>query len=378
MSSSSMRWFGIVLLLVAMVGVGAWTMRAQQALKQWDPVVARTANKPLPVRTVKVDKKDIEETIGGTAVTMPARIATITIPQSSSTAVDRRVKSVNFWPGSSVKQGASILDFEPQLFQQAVRQEDATVKQAKMEVDTTQKLFNQKAASGLQLETAKVLLETAQLKLDLAKRDLALCVIPSPIPGVIEQLNVVPQMEVTPGLTLAVVTQLDPIYVTMDYPMERLDSLRLDANAEIVLDAFPQDTFHGKVIRVLPVVQTKARVVPVTIEVANPGNRIKAGIAGFVRVKGTKSNVTAIPTVAVIKNKDDQKSMVVCVENGRAKVRQVRTGAVIREGEIEVLDGLNVGDDVIVYGQKDVEENDVVNADWHKWTHRSDLDVAAE
>jgi RND family efflux transporter MFP subunit len=378
MSSSSLRWFGIVLLLAAMVGVGAWTMRAQQALKQWDPVVARTANKPIPVRTVKVDKKDIEETIGGTAVTMPARIATITIPQSSSNAVDRRVKTVNFWPGSSVKQGATILEFEPQLFQQAVRQEDATVRQAKLELETTQKLFNQKAASGLQVETAKVLLETAQLKLDLAKRDLSLCVIPSPIPGVIEQLTVVPQMEVTPGLTLAIVTQLDPIYVTMDYPMERLDSLRLDANADIVLDAFPQDTFHGKVIRVLPVVQTKARVVPVTIEVANPGNRIKAGIAGFVRVKGTKSNVTAVPTVAVIKNKDDQRSMVVCVENGHAKVRQVRTGAVVREGEIEVLDGLNVGDDVVVYGQKDVNENDLVNADWHKWTHRTELDVAAE
>src|SRR3954462_15776966 len=122
MSSSSMRWFGIGLLLVAMLGVGAWTMRAQQALKLWDPVAARTANQPIPVRTVKVDKKDIEETIGGTAVTMPARIATITIPQSSSSAVDRRVKAVNFWPGSSVKQGATILDFEPQLYQQAVRQ----------------------------------------------------------------------------------------------------------------------------------------------------------------------------------------------------------------------------------------------------------------
>jgi len=120
------------------------------------------------------------------------------------------------------------------------------------------------------------------------------------------------------------------------------------------------------------------RVVPVTIEVSNPGNRIKAGIAGFVRVKGMKSNVTAVPTVAVIRNKDDQKSMVVCVENGRARARQVRTGAVIREGEIEVLDGLNVGDQVVVYGQKDVQEDDLVNVDWHKWTHRSELDVAAQ
>jgi RND family efflux transporter MFP subunit len=229
----------------------------------------------------------------------------------------------------------------------------------------------------LQLETAKVDVETAQLKLDLGKRDLSLCTIASPIDGVVDQLNVVPQMEATPGAILAIVTQLDPIYVQMDYPMERLDSLQLDQTAEIVLDAFPQDTFHGKVIRILPVVQTKSRVVPAVVEIANPGNRIKAGIAGFVRVKGKKTKTTSVPTVAVIKTKDDQKSMVICVENGRAKVRPVRTGAVVREGEIEVLDGLKKGEEVVVYGQKDVHEDDLVNVEWHKWTHRSDLDVAA-
>jgi Cu(I)/Ag(I) efflux system membrane fusion protein len=125
------------------------------------------------------------------------------------------------------------------------------------------------------------------------------------------------------------------------------------------------------------VVQTKSRVVPAVVEIANPGNRIKAGIAGFVRVKGKKTKTTAIPTVAVIKNKDDQKSMVICVENGHAKMRPVRTGAVVREGEIEILDGLKQGDEVVVYGQKDVREDDVINVDWHKWTHRTDLDVAA-
>src|SRR3954467_7945260 len=102
MSTRTMRWFGLALLLLAMIGVGAWVLRAQQALKEWDPVVARSANKPIPVRTVKVDKKDVAETIGGTAVTMPARIAAITIPQSSSDAVDRRVSSVKSWPGSVV------------------------------------------------------------------------------------------------------------------------------------------------------------------------------------------------------------------------------------------------------------------------------------
>lgn len=371
MSLKLQRVIGISVLVLAMVGTALWQVRAQRAMVQWDPVVARKANQPIPVRTVKVDKKDREETIGGTAVTMPARIATITIPMSSSEVVDRTVKAVSSWPGSLVKQGQTIIEFEPALFQQVVREREATLSQANKALEAMQKLFTQKAASGLQLETAKVDVETAKLKFDLAKRDLGLAVIHSPVDGVVEEVNVVPQGQVGGNTTLAVVTQLDPIYVQMDYPMERLDSLKLGQTAEIVLDAFPQDIFAGKVTRIAPVVSTKSRVLPVTLEIPNPENRIKAGIAGFVRIKSAKSAATAVPTVAVIKK--DQKSMVVCVENSRAKMREVRTGAVIHEGEIEILDGVKPGEEIVVYGQKDVREDDVVNVDWAQWTHRSDL-----
>ncbi|HEX3600476.1 MAG TPA: efflux RND transporter periplasmic adaptor subunit [Lacipirellulaceae bacterium] len=375
MRANVLRWFGIGSLVVAMVGTALWQWRAHQAMVQWDPDTARGANQPIPVRTVKVEKKDLEETIGGTAVTMPALIATITIPLSSSEVADRQVKAVNDWPGSEVKRGKTVIEFEPALYKQVVQEREAVLSQTTQALDTMQKLFVQKAASGLQVESAKVDKETAKLKLDLAQRDLDLCVINSPIDGVVDQVNVVPQGQVSGGTTLAVITQLDPIYVQMDFPMERIDGLKLGQNADIVLDAFPQETFKGKVLRISPVVSTKSRVLPVTIEVANPANRIKAGIAGFVRIKSIKSAATSVPTVSVIKKQ--QKSMVVCVENNRAKVREVRTGAVIKEGEIEVLDGVKAGEVVVVYGQKDVQENDLVNVDWLKWTHRDDVIVPA-
>lgn len=369
------RGIGIGLLILAIIGTGLWQWRAQQAMKQWDPVVARNHDMPIPVRTVKVDKKDHEETIGGTAVTMPARIATITIPPSSSEVMDRQVKAVNDWPGSFVKQNRTIIEFESALYQQVVREREAVFTQANKVLETTQKLFTQKAASGLQLESAKVDVETAKLKLEMAKRDLDLCVIKSPVDGVIEEVNVVPQGQVAGGTTLAIITQLDPIFVQMDFPMERIDGLKLDQTAEIVLDAFPQEKFTGKVTRIAPVVSTKSRVLPVTIEIPNPENRIKAGIAGFVRVKSVKPAATSVPTVAVIKR--DEKSMVICVENNRAKIREVRTGAVIREGEIEILNGVTPGEEVVVYGQKDVKEDDIVNVNWLDWTHRGDIDVAS-
>jgi membrane fusion protein (multidrug efflux system) len=229
-------------------------------------------------------------------------------------------------------------------------------------------LQKSKAASAIQVKDAEAAFETAMLDLSLADRDLRLCQITSPIDGVVEELEVVPGMRIAGGGVLATIHKLDPIYVQMDYPMERLDTLKLGQQAEVNLDAFAQESFKGKVIRIPPIVSTKTRVLPIMIEVSNPDNRIKAGISGFARIKTTKSKTTTIPPVAVIKKQE--KAMVFCVENNRAKIREVHTGSLTQTGEIEVLDGLKIGDEVMIFGQDSVKENDVVNVDWKQWTHR--------
>jgi RND family efflux transporter MFP subunit len=185
----------------------------------------------------------------------------------------------------------------------------------------------------------------------------------------------VPQMRVGGGSTIAVVHQLDPIYVQMDYPMERLDSLAVGQEAEVTLDAYAQETFPGRVIRIAPVVSTKTRVLPVMLEISNPDNRIRAGISGFVRVKSQSSKAKTVPAVAVIKKQ--QKAMVVTVEDNLAKIREVHTGNATKDGQIEILSGLNIGDEVVVFGHDSLNEGDPVNVDWQKWTRREFAAVAS-
>jgi RND family efflux transporter MFP subunit len=363
------RWTsGLLLLGCAVVAVGAWQLQARDAMIAWDPDQARSHNQPIPVRTVKVEERQINETIGGTAVTMPAQTATMSIPVSSSAVTDWEVKEVGFHAGSPVKPGDILVTFEPALFEQTVKQRTAYVGQAQSEHAALLKLYQQKAASGMQVKEAEVAVETAELELALAKRDLQMCQLTSPINGVIDQLDVVPQMRVGGGAVLATIHQLDPIYVQMDYPMERIDSLKLGQSAEVVLDAFAQETFTGKVIRIAPVVSTKTRVLPVMLEIPNPDNRIRAGISGFVRVKSEKTATKTVPSVAVIKKQE--KAMVVCVEDSHAKIREVQTGAETNAGEIEILSGLSGGEEVIIFGHDAIEDNDPVNVKWREWTRR--------
>ena len=368
---SFIRWAGGLLLLgAATVLIGMWQLRARDAMAEWDPDAARHAEKPIPIRTIKVVERDFDETIGGTAVTMPAQSATVTIPPRSGQVIDREVKDVNCVPGGVVSKGQVIATFMPRLFEHTVKQREAAVRQTKLTLEAYRDLNTSKAITMLQVAEAEVNAETAQLELALAKRDLELCNMISPIDGVVQELNVVPQMRVGNGAVVAVIHQLDPIYIQMDYPMERLDSLTVGQTAEIELDAFSQETFTGKVIRIAPVVSTKTRVVPITLEIPNPENRIKAGISGFARVKCSKAGATAIPSVAVIKKQ--RKAMVFCVEEGRAKIREIQTGETIGSSEIQVLKGLNIGDEVVIYGHDSLNENDLVNADWRKWTRRGE------
>jgi RND family efflux transporter MFP subunit len=359
---------GLVLLACAVGFVAAWQWRAREALRQWEPTMARNANEPIPVRTVKVDKRELVQTIGGTAVTMPLHTATIAIPLNSATIADRVVKQVHFQPGQSIKKGDVLFEFEPLLFQQTVEQREAMLENAGQVLTTMKDLHAKKAASGLQLKEAEVAIETSQLDLSLAKEDLDLCVVKSPLDGVVDSISIVPQMRVGGGTVLAMVHQLDPIIVQMDYPMERIDSLAVGQSAEVVLDAFPQETFEGKVVRILPIVSTKTRVLPVVIEIANPENRIRAGISGFARVSGDKTKATVVPNVAVIKK--DRKSMVFCVKENRACIREVTTGPVVEAGQVEILAGLDPGEEVIIYGQDTVREHDLVNVNWQQWARR--------
>lgn len=372
MHADTVRRLGGVIAFVCAVGlVAAWQWHARAALTDWSPTRARKADQPIPVRTVKAEEREFSATVGGTAVTIPSQTAIISIPMSSTESMDREVTAVHFGVGSEVKKGDTLMEFNPDMFSLIVEQRQALVDKAKEEFEVMNNLAERNAASGLEVRTAEVAVKTAEVDLGLAKRDLALCMIKSPLDGVIEEIDVAPQMRLNGDASLAVVHQLDPIYVQMDYPMEHCDALDEGQTAEVILDAFPQDKFTGKVVRVSPVVSTKTRVVPVLIEVPNPGNRIRAGISGYVRVTGERATGTAVPSIAVIRKQ--QKAMVVRVEDNRAKIQEVRTGPVVQAGYIEVLDGVNEGDEIVVFGQDSVQQDDVVNADWQEWSHREDL-----
>jgi RND family efflux transporter MFP subunit len=232
------------------------------------------------------------------------------------------------------------------------------------------------------LKKAQSDLEAARVALEVARHDVDRLTIRSPVDGFVDFLG---RPEPCAGTVISVerpllnVLKLDPIFVQLDLPQDRLDDVVLDQEAEVVLDSFPKERFFGKVIRISPQVHPDTRTLPVTIELSNPKNRIKAGISGFVRLRVRKTALT-VPTMAVIHH--DDKEMVFKVEDGRARIREIHTGNLAELGVREVRDGLKPGEEVVVFhnlyrnyghltrNEGYLQDGDPIDPNWRKWTRR--------
>ena len=359
-----------ILVLPLVFGTAAWvSLRAHQARDHAVPRRARANQLPMPVRTVAVVQQDQVDLIGATAITEASETASIWFGVGvglRDTGV--RIKAMHVVEGQHVQQGQLLAELEDDLFVQAVKRQEMALAAAQAELDSMQQLRRERAATGLQLRHAEMQFEVAQLQLQLARRDLERCEVRSPMEGFADVITTMRGEEVDTGREFTKIYRLDPIHVRVDFPQERLDDVFPGQSAEVVLDSFPKETFHARVVRIAPQADPETRVLPVVLEMDNPDSRIRAGLTGFARLK-VHRQALIIPKIAV--NDQTEKAMVFRVDQGRSKIQEVRLGDALEVGSVEVLAGLQEGDEVVVFGSEFLRDGDSVNAEWRQWAGRN-------
>ncbi|HPW17664.1 MAG TPA: efflux RND transporter periplasmic adaptor subunit [Candidatus Aminicenantes bacterium] len=121
--------------------------------------------------------------------------------------------------------------------------------------------------------------------------------------------------------------------------------------AEVVLrtQAYPGETFRGRLVLVGDVLDAATRTVEGRVEVPNPGGRLKAGMYIDASVRtGSERPALVVPEESV---QDDEGSLIVFARTGERTFarRAVRTGERF-DGLVEVLDGLAEGEAVVTSG----------------------------
>ncbi len=105
-----------------------------------------------------------------------------------------------------------------------------------------------------------------------------------------------------------------------------------------------------------PVVDVKSRTFKAEVLIKNPGNRLKPGMFARVQLVLTKrTNALKVPIKAITEG--DEGKVVFLAVNGTAIIRPVKLG--ISDGvDVEVISGVNPGDEVIIEGNLGLEDGD--------------------
>jgi hypothetical protein len=122
------------------------------------------------------------------------------------------------------------------------------------------------------------------------------------------------------------------------------------------VDAFPGETFTGRIARVSPVLDPATRTAPIEIEIPNPNFRLKPGMYARVGITtDIKKDALVVPVNAVIDL--GGRRGVFQPRNESAIFRSVQVGTEQSE-YVEILGGLAEGDTVITTGAGALRDGD--------------------
>jgi len=208
-----------------------------------------------------------------------------------------------------------------------------------------------------QVALAAAQLAQAKAALEVARKHLRDTVIHSPVAGQIQRRHVNPGAYVE--APTPVFTVVDNRRLELESPVATADLAPIRAGQRVAfrVNAYPGQTFEGRVIEVNPAVEADTRSAKVRIAVANPSGKLRAGMFAEGQIlTGVTAQAIVVPAAAVYR--DDRSAAVAqvfVVENQRAARRKVRIGREL-DGRLEILEGLRPGDALIAEQSIEIAE----------------------
>jgi RND family efflux transporter MFP subunit len=133
--------------------------------------------------------------------------------------------------------------------------------------------------------------------------------------------------------------------------------------AEVSLEAYPGKTFGAKVVKISDTATTNeagATAFDVTIQMDPADRNLKVGMTGTADVTvAEKTDATTVPADAIVEKSGNK--YVYKVVDGKAKLTPVEVG-IVTESEVEILDGVKIGDQVVTKGVEKLKDGQAVKS----------------
>lgn len=236
----------------------------------------------------------------------------------------------------------------------AISNEEVELYQSKRDLAELE-LQDSKAATETELKVLEATVAQRDAELKIAEDDVRKSTVISPIPGVIEKRMVTNLMFVTPGTPLATVVDLRSLKMIFKVSERDSAALHIDQTVEFTVPAFPEHKFEAKVYFIENRLDVDARVLVCYARVTKELEKLRPGFYTAVKiVTENKLKAVVVPATSILPTEKGFVAFV--VKDGKASKRLVKAGLTVTNSELEILQGLEEGDTLVVEGANALQE----------------------
>ena len=171
----------------------------------------------------------------------------------------------------------------------------------------------------------------------------------SPIDGVVIARNVTVGQVVATGFEAFVISNLHSIWVTASVNEKDLPLVRVGVPAEVVIQGYPDHIFHGRVAMIGDQLDPQTRTAPVRIVVPNPETLLRPGMFATAHITEPQTRQALFVPEDALQDINGMRVVFTTTDGITFKARTVNIGT-RSQGKVEIIDGLNPQDRVVVKG----------------------------
>jgi len=335
------------------------------------PVFAQSKVKAPAVEMVAVERSDIVENL--------QLLGSLSAPYSARLApdVEGRLISIEVDVGARVKRGDLLFTLDDELARlelaQAVAAEheaEADVADARRRVVEARELvakrtFPESEARSLEALVTRnlAILERRRAERAYAAAILARYRLRAPFDGVIASREADPGERVDSDSNVLQLIAIDELQLDLRVPQHYFSRIEIGTAVTLQLDALPGQTLQSSIALIVPVSDPDARTFLVRTRLDNRTGRLTPGMSVRAVVRlGTDRRAEVIPRDALLRYPDGRTVVWVASveEEGYVVQERLVKSGLIFDDSVEILEGLEVGEQVVIRGNETLREGQKV------------------
>lgn len=294
------------------------------------------------------------------------------------------VDKILFEEGEEAEEGDLLIVLQDEKYRLRVEEAEARLRQAEVDLALARKTLERMTKlyedgvistqdyddAASRAELAKAAYDTARATLAMARKDLRDTKIFAPISGIISKRFIDVGEYIDAGITdLLNMVDIDPIKLEFTVPARYFSYVGTGQKVRVSVDAYPGEEFIGEIYYINPKIIVETRRFKCYARIPNPEKKLSPGFFVVVKLPVAKhQDAVVIPEEAVLSG--EGVSYCFRVVEGRAVKSVITPGIRLKGGMMEVVEGLEPGDAVVVRGQYVLTDGDQVEAGLFKLTER--------